>query len=120
MKEVRLTNSAQQFITEYLDDGNPINFTFNYRPNAFSWFVDFEYKDLKRTNIKLSAGTNILRAFQNLLPIDLYLKTSSIMREAYLADCFILGLAELYIVDHLERDEILNGEIESEEVESNV
>lgn len=112
MKEVRLTNSAQQFVSEYLDDGNVINFTFNYRPNALSWFVDFEYKDLIRKNIKLSAGTNILKAFENLLPIDLYVKTSNIMQEAYLIDSFVLGFAKLYIVDFLERDEILNGALE--------
>lgn len=120
MKEVRLTNSAQQFVTEYLDDGNAINFTFNYRPNAFAWFVDFEYKDLIRKNIKLSAGTNILRAFCNLLPIDLYVKTSNVMQEPYLVESFIFGLAKLYIVDFIERDEIINGTLESEEVERNI
>lgn len=116
MKEVQLSDSAQQIITEYLDNGESITFEFNYRPNAFAWFVDFEYKDLIRKNIKLVAGTNILKAFSNILPIDLYLKTSDIMEEAYLANCFKFGFAKLYIVDFLERDEILsgilNGEIE--------
>lgn len=116
MKRVPLSNSAQQVITEYLDNGESITFEFNYRPNAFAWFVNFEYKDLTRNNIKLVAGTNILRAFSNILPIDLYVKMSSIIDEPYLVDSFKFGFAELYIVDHLERDEvlsgILNGEIE--------
>lgn len=110
MKKVQLSSNAQQFITEYLDNGEPINFTFNYRPNAFAWFVDFEYKDLIRKNIRLSAGTNILKAFSNILPIDLYVKMSSIIGEPYLANVFQFGFAELYIVDHLEREDILHGE----------
>lgn len=109
MKKVPLSNSAQQIITEYLDNGKAITFEFNYRPNAFAWFVNFEYENLIRNNIKLVAGTNILKAFSNILPIDLYLKTSDVMDEAYIADAFKFGLAELYIVDFLERDDILSG-----------
>lgn len=113
VKKISLTNSPYQTITEYLDNGNAITFTFNYRPNAFAWFVDFQYEGMIRKNIQLSSGTNILKAFKNILPIDLYVKNSNLMEEAYLQDSFALGFVELYIVDFQERDAIINGTISS-------
>ena len=112
MKKIVLNSDSEQFVTEYLEDGEPITFKFNYRSNALSWYFSFTYKDIERHNIKLSAGTNILKAFQNLIPIDLYLKVSEILEEAYLVNSFSLGLAELYLVSHQERDEIINGTLE--------
>lgn len=113
MKKINLTDSPYQVIPEYLDNGNIITLTFNYRPNAFAWFVDIQYEGMVRKNIQLSAGTNILRAFCNIIPVDLYVKGSSIMREALLKNSFSAGLAELYLVNFEERDAILNGEINS-------
>lgn len=113
MKKIPLTDSPYQITTEYLDNGNPITFTFNYRPNAFAWFVDFQYEGIVRKNIQLSSGTNILRAFKNILPIDLYVKNSSLTEEAYFLNSFALGFVELYMVDFQERDAILDGAISS-------
>lgn len=115
MKKIVLTDQAEQLITEYLDNGEPIAFKFNYRPNALSWFFSFTYKNIQRYNIKLSSGTNILKSFQNLMPIDLYVKTSEILEEPYLVNSFSLGLSELYLVSHQERDEIINGTLKFEE-----
>lgn len=112
MKKIVLTSQSEQFITEYLENGEPITFKFNYRPNALSWYFSFTYKNIERYNIKLSAGTNILKTFQNLMPIDLYLKVSEVLEEAYLINSFSLRLAELYLVSHQERDEIINGTLE--------
>ena len=113
MKKIALTNEAYQIKSEYLDNGNVLTLTFNYRPNAFAWFVDIQYEGMIRKNIQLSAGTNILRTFENIIPVDLYVKVSKIIGEAYILDSFALGLAELYLVNFEERDAILNGEISS-------
>lgn len=112
MKQIILTDEAEQSITEYLDDGDSITFTFNYRDNALGWFVDFAYNNLTRRNIKLVSGTNILRAFENLIPIDLYVKASSILEEPYLPQSFSLNLLQLYIVTPEERDGIIDGTLE--------
>lgn len=112
MKKIVLTDEAEQSITEYLDNGNAITFKFNYRPNALGWFLNFTYKELQRNNIKLVAGTCILKAFSNLIPIDLYVKTSSVLEEPYLVESFSVGLAELYLVNPEERDAIIDGTLE--------
>lgn len=112
MNQIVLTNDSEQFITEYLDDGEPLTLKFNYRPNALGWFFNFTYKNLTRNNIKLVAGTNILRPFANLMPVDLYIKTNELLDEPYLVDSFSTGLAELYLVSHEERDAIINGTLE--------
>ena len=113
MKKISLTNAAYQVVSEYLDNGNVLTLTFNYRPNAFAWFVDIKYEGMIRKNIQLSAGTNILRAFSNIIPVDLYVKCSSIMSEALLQNSFSSKMAELYLVDFEERNTIINGEINS-------
>ena len=112
MKQIILTNEAEQSITEYLDNGESIAFTFNYRDNALGWFVDFTYNNITRRGIKLVAGTNILRPFTNLIPIDLYVKVGTVLEEPYLVESFNVGLAELYIVTPEERDGIIDGTLE--------
>ena len=112
MKKIVLTDEAEQSITEYLEDGEAITFKFNYRPNALGWFLNFTYKELQRNNIKLVAGTSILRPFSNLLLIDLYVKTSVVLEAHYLVESFNVGLTELYMITPEERDGIISGTLE--------
>lgn len=112
MKQLSLNADAEQFITEYLDNGEVINFKFNYRPNAMGWFFDFTYKDLVRKNIRLCTGVGSLMQFRNLLPIDLYVKSSNVLDEPYLIGSFKFKFVEVYLVSHDERDAIIDGTFE--------
>lgn len=46
-----------------------------FSPTQYSWYFDIEYGDIISNGNKLVLGSNILRAFKNIIPFGLALKS---------------------------------------------
>lgn len=99
-------DEAKQKITMFLDNGERVVFSFEYRPNQLGWFVSYEYKDHKQSNIRLVTNYNILRTYSNYLPFGLRCDTID-KEEPMDLDDFSSGYASVFL---LQKDDIQNIE----------
>lgn len=93
-----LSDEYKQNFKIELESGEKVTFEFEYRPNQLGWFFGFEYKDFKKSNIRLSVADNILRGYRNVLPFGLAVTTTD-NNEPYGVADFLSGYCTLYLLE---------------------
>ena len=69
-----------------------------YRPNHLGWFFFFEYKNFKKSNIRLCTADNLLRGYRNVLPFGLAVITTD-GGEPYGVEDFLSEYCTLYLLE---------------------
>lgn len=76
MKQLKgFTDNPFQTAKLPLDNNEEATIRLKYAPTQYSWYFDIEYKDIVSNGNKLVLGSNILRAFKNIIPFGLAFKS---------------------------------------------
>lgn len=105
MYYVQLSNKPRQQFTTYLESGDMVEFTFEFKPNQLGWFFGFKYNNEEYQNIRLTTSYNVLRAYRNWLPFGLRCDTFDSFEPMNIDD-FNTRYALLYILEKEDLDVI--------------
>ena len=93
-----LSDEYKQNFKIELETGEKVTFEFEYRPNQLGWFFGFEYKNFKKSNIRLCTANNLLRGYRNVLPFGLAVTTTD-GGEPYGVEDFLSEYCTLYLLE---------------------
>lgn len=97
-----ITDAALQQQTIVLPNGNSFNFTMNYIPMQYGWFItNLVYQDFVLNGLRITNNPNMLFPWINIIPFGLAC-FSPAQREPTQQQDFLSGASNLYILTHEE------------------
>lgn len=100
-----ITSAPAQNFVLIGENNERINFNIRYLPTQIGWVCDIEYEDFIVRGVRITAMSNILRQWNNVIPFGILCNVKN-GTEPFFIDDFSEGRAEIYLLTETEVAEI--------------